>query len=178
MLNYADCLNETGNEAEAKRMVRLIRQRAGIVVGTNDYGLGNVTGASAVRSLILNERMIEFAFENKRNSDLRRSRTMHTLTGSLQKVEFQLVKSSDKAVLEAPVSPGSTTLFRETIDFSNKAEFNKYFKVAYVNVSGSYAPYGIPEFHYFYTFHNDFVNNGNNILPTVGWAGGVFDPLD
>jgi hypothetical protein len=178
MLNYADCLNETTNEAEAKNMVRQIRQRAGIVIGANDYGLGNVTGTAAVRTLILNERMVEFAFENKRNSDLRRSRTMHQLTGSLQKVEFQLVRSSDKAVLEAPITPGSTTLFRETIDFSNKANFNNYFRVAFVNVSGSYGPYAFPEFHYFYTFHNDFVNNGNNILPTIGWAGGAFDPLD
>lgn len=176
MLNYADCLNETGNIAGAKDMVRQIRVRAGIVAGsgTNDYGLGPVTTTAAMRTLILNERMIEFAFENKRNSDLRRSRTMHLLTGNMQKLEIALINTSDKNVLEA-VTNG--VMFRESLNTNDKATFTKYFRLV-TTTNASYGPYSVPEFHYFYTFHNDFVNNGFNIQPTVGWPGGTFNPLN
>jgi hypothetical protein len=180
MLNYADCLNETGNLNGAKDMVRQIRQRAGIVQGSADYGLNLAGSPSEMRTLILNERMVEFAFENKRNSDLRRSRTMHELTGNMQKIEINLVNPpvgtdlKDKGVLEA-VTNG--VMFRETLNTNDKTVFTKYFRVI-VTTNGSYSPYNVPQFHYFYTFHDDFVNNGFNIEPTIGWSGGTFDPLD
>jgi hypothetical protein len=180
MLNYADCLNETGNLAGAKDLVRQIRVRAGIVAGTADYGLSPAGGPDAMRTLILNERMVEFAFENKRNSDLRRSRTMHLLTGSMQKLEITLVKPpvgtvlNDKGVLEA-VTGG--VMFRETLNTNDKTVYTKYFNTV-ITTNSSYSPYNVPEFHYFYTFHDDFVNNGFDIAPTIGWAGGTFDPLD
>lgn len=181
MLNYADCLNETGNLAGAKDLVRQIRIRAGIIAGTADYGLANAASTAQMRDLILNERMVEFAFENKRNSDLRRSRTMHLLTGSMQKLEIQLIRPpvgsvlNDKGVLEA-VTNG--VMFRETLNINDKAVFTNYFRVATITSGSGYLPYNVPEFHYFYTFHDDFVNNGFNIAPTIGWSGGTFDPLD
>lgn len=181
MLNYADCLNETGNITEAKNMVRQIRIRAGIEAGSNDYGLGNVGVGEPMSTLLLNERMVEFAFENKRNADLRRTRTMHLLTGPMEKIEVQLVNPPqganlrDKGVLEA-VTNGVT--FRDGLNIDDKATYLKYFK-QYNRVSNSnYTSYNIPEFHYFYTFHNDFVNNGSNIATTIGWTGGTFDPLN
>lgn len=173
MLNYADCLNETGNLPAAKDLVRQIRVRAGIVQGDADYGLDLANSQSAMRSLLLNERQVEFAFENKRNADLRRTRTMHLLTGNMSKYEISLINSSDKAVLEA-VSNG--VMFRETLNFNDKATFTKYFRNTITQPN--FGAYSVPEFHYFYTFHNDFVNFGSNILTTVGWPGGTFDPLD
>lgn len=173
MLNYADCLNETGNIALAKDMVRQIRARAGVVAGDSDYGLGLANSTADLRTLILGERQIEFAFENKRNADLRRTRTMHLLTGNMAKMEVVLVNSSDKGVLER-VTNG--VMFRETLDFNDKATFTKYFRNT--TTTPNFNAYSIPEFHYFYTFHNDFVNFGANILTTVGWPGGTFDPLD
>ncbi|MET1057913.1 MAG: RagB/SusD family nutrient uptake outer membrane protein [Pedobacter sp.] len=174
MLNYADCMNETGNISGAKDMVRQIRVRAGIVQGDSDYGLGLAGGGDELRTLILNERLIEFAFENKRNADLRRSRTMHLLTGSMSKREIQLAATSDKNVLEA-VTNG--VMFRETINVNDKTVYNRYFRNVIVT-NATYLPYNVPEFHYFYTFHADFVNFGANIVPTIGWPGGTFDPLD
>jgi len=180
MLNYADCMNETGDLAGAKNMVRQIRTRAGIVAGASDYGLGLVAGTSDMRTLILNERMVEFAFENKRNSDLRRSRTMHLLNGNMQKLEITLVNPpvgnvlNDKGVLEA-VTNG--VMFRETLNLNDKTTFTKYFRLT-TTTNQAYSAYNVPEFHYFYTFHDDFVNNGFNIVPTIGWSGGAFDPLD
>lgn len=185
MLNYADCENEAplGNISIAKDMVRQIRVRAGIVqgVGTNDYGLGVAGDVATMRDLILNERMVEFAFEGKRNSDLRRSRLMYTLNEPMTKLEIRLVRpfvstsnQGDKAVLEA-VTNG--VMFRETLNINDKTTYQRYF-INFEYTDPNYLPYNVPTFHNFYTFHNDFVNNGINIAPTIGWAGGTFDPLD
>ncbi len=173
MLNYADCLNETGNITLAKDMVRQIRMRAGVVAGDSDYGLGLANSTAEFRTLLLRERQVEFAFENKRNADLRRTRTMHLLTGNMAKMEITLINSSDKAVLEAVTN---NVMFRETLNFNDKATFTKYFRNT--TTTPNFNAYNVPEFQYFYTFHNDFVNFGANILTTVGWPGGTFDPLD
>jgi len=182
MLNYADCANEVGNLALAKDLVRQIRVRAGIVAGTgtNDYGLGTVASTAQMRALLLNERMVEFAFENKRNADLRRTRQMHLLTGSMARLEVQLINppsgsdQKDKGILEALTG---TVRFRETLNLNDRTIYTKYFRNVAVTNS-TYVTYNVPEFHYFYTFHDDFVNNGANIVPTIGWSGGTFDPLD
>ena len=42
MLNLAETANETGRLVEAKNQVRTLRQRAGIAVGSFDYGLATV----------------------------------------------------------------------------------------------------------------------------------------
>ncbi|MFD2163820.1 RagB/SusD family nutrient uptake outer membrane protein [Paradesertivirga mongoliensis] len=178
MLNYAECANETGDLATAKDMVREIRKRAKIEqgTGTNDYGLGSITSEGQMRDLILNERMIEFAFENKRNSDLRRTRRMHLLTGNMETIEVLLRNgNTTKNILEAKDANG--VMFRDKININDKATYLQYFQQARVISPGNYQPYNIPEFHYFYTFHNDFVNSGIDIQPTIGWAGGTFDPL-
>ncbi|WP_242691722.1 RagB/SusD family nutrient uptake outer membrane protein [Desertivirga arenae] len=180
MLNLADCANETGDMNLAKDMVRQIRVRAGIEQGTaaNDYGLGRVTSVSEMRDLILNERMVEFAFENKRNSDLRRTRRMHLLSGDLESIEFTVKDAAAKTALEA----GSTTRFREGLNLNDKATYLQYFnppaRVKFtVSGVGALLPFSVPQEHYFYTFNDDFVNRGVNIQPTIGWAGGTFDPL-
>ncbi|MFC5282772.1 RagB/SusD family nutrient uptake outer membrane protein [Pedobacter alpinus] len=176
MLNYAECLAATNSPDLAKNLIRELRQRAGIEAGTNDYGLGNVSGV-ALQDLILNERMIEFAFENKRNSDLRRTRKMHLLAGNMSTIQIELANgATTKAILEA-VNPTTNVMFRETININNKSTYLQYFR-PYTLVTPNYLPYNVPEFHYFYTFHNDFVNTGVDIQPTIGWAGGTFDPLD
>ncbi|WP_442588798.1 RagB/SusD family nutrient uptake outer membrane protein [Pedobacter sp. AW31-3R] len=174
MLNYADCLNETGNISLAKDLVRQIKVRAGVVPGDADYGLALAGGTAALSTLILNERQIEFAFENKRNADLRRSRTMHLLSGNMSKLEIQLSAKEDKDILEVM---RNGVMFRESLNINDKAVYNRYFRTVTVT-NTTYLPYNVPEFHYFYTFHNDFVNFGANIVPTVGWSGGSFDPLD
>lgn len=179
MLNYAECLNETGNLALAKDLVRQIRIRAGIEQGAagNDYGLGAATSVDAMRDLIFNERFIEFAFENKRNADLRRMRRMHLLTGTMSAMTIETQTSGTRATLEAVVNPTTGQMFRDNLNIEDKATYLTYFK-PYSIVQPISRPYSVPEFHYFYTFHNDFVYSGVNIQPTIGWAGGTFDPLD
>ena len=190
MLNLADCANETGNMSLAKDMVRQIRERAGIEAGSNDYGLGNVASKEEMRELLLNERFIEFAFENKRNSDLRRTRNWSKLTGEwIETIRFDVKydelspKSGEErdAMIKTleTIDPDTGLPFRDGIDLNNKDEYLKYFKPYVIEPQPTgFRPINIPEYHNFYTFHNDFVFRGVNIEPTIGWSGGTFDPLD
>lgn len=190
MMNLADCANETGNIGLAKDMVREIRQRAGIEPGNNDYGLGNIAGKEAMRDLLLNERFIEFSFENKRNSDLRRTREWHKLSGEwieTIRIEVQYDNLDPDAqklrtakINELETIDSETGLpFRESLDLNDKDVYLEHFKPYIItNQPNGFRPIDIPAHHNFYTFHNDFVFRGENIEPTIGWSGGTFDPLD
>lgn len=179
IMNYAECANETGNLTTAKDMIREIRKRAGIEEGNsgNDYGLASATNKEQMRELIYNERFIEFAFENKRNSDLRRMRRMHLLNGQLASIQIEVKDAAAKTALETVVNTATGEMFRESLNLNNKATYEQYFMPAIEYVPFNRA-FNIPEYQYFYTFHDEFVRTGDNILPTIGWAGGVFDPLD
>lgn len=182
MLNYAECANETGDLTTAKNMVREIRKRAGIEQGAvvNDYGLAAVNNnPDLMRDLITRERMVEFAFENKRNSDLRRLRKWHLLSGTIEtvRIEFQQPSNNNRNEKWLEGIDANTGLARrDTLDINKKSTYLYYFKPALMRPSGI-GSFSIPEYHYFYTFHNDFINSSPLIQPTIGWAGGTFDPL-
>ncbi|WP_345955578.1 RagB/SusD family nutrient uptake outer membrane protein [Mucilaginibacter sp. PAMB04168] len=73
ILNYAEALNELGRTEEAVQQVALIRQRGGIAAGANSrYGIPAGITQANLRTLIMNERRIEFAFEEHRFWDIRR----------------------------------------------------------------------------------------------------------
>jgi len=80
-LAYAEAANEAvGPDAKvgqcnksAKDVIRQLRQRAGICVGTDDQYLNEcATSKEKMRELIRNERRLELCFENHRFYDLRR----------------------------------------------------------------------------------------------------------
>lgn len=72
LLNLAECANETGRSNEALAALYAIRQRAGIASGAGEkYGVTAVS-QTEIRTAIMNERQVEFAFEGFRYSDLRR----------------------------------------------------------------------------------------------------------
>lgn len=178
ILNYAECANETGNIGLAKDLVRQIRIRAGVEQGNagNDYGLNAATGVDQMRELIFNERFIEFAFENKRNSDLRRMRRMHLLTGQLSTVSIEPIDDNAKKALEK-IDPATGKMVREGLNLNDENVYLQYFLPPFYN-SEVNRTFNVPAYHIFYTFHDDFVYTGVGIQPTVGWTGGTFDPLD
>ena len=77
LMNYAEAANETDKIDEAKEVLRKIRKRAGIEVGSGDYGM-DLSSKEAVRQAIKDERKIEFVFEGLRLWDLRRWKEWHT----------------------------------------------------------------------------------------------------
>lgn len=176
MLDYAETANETDNMTIAKDLVREIRKRAGIIEGSNDYGLALATNKVQMRDLIMNERMVEFAFEGKRADDLRRTRRLHLLTGTLETLQFQVKSDPLKTQLERVIDPVTGKRYRETLDLNIKDTVQKYFNYV-ITRPGDNGGFNVPEHYYFYSLSNQFLNSTPLLAQTIGWEGGTFDPL-
>jgi hypothetical protein len=73
LLNMAECAVETGKFSEVKGYLTPIRARAGIVNGDGSYGLASVPDNKAAWiKIIMNERLVELAYEGKRVFDIKR----------------------------------------------------------------------------------------------------------
>jgi starch-binding outer membrane protein, SusD/RagB family len=184
ILDYAEAANETGKLSLAKDLVRQIRIRAGIVAGDKDYGLDLAIDQDKMRDLILNERMVEFAFEGKRNDDLRRTRRMHLLQGTLaQMTQIQTVSTAMFNELEKPIGTNTlgldpNTPCRDTVNMYNPASVQKYFKFPYSwSIPAANGNFAMPEYYYFFPLSSQFLNSTPLLNQTIGWDGGTFDPL-
>jgi hypothetical protein len=183
IMNYAEAANEIGNLSLAKDLVRQIRQRAGIVIGAYNYGLDLANSKDQMRDLILNERMVEFAFEGKRTEDLRRTRRYHLLSGTLwgQRVALKGSTAEQTALknqLERIVDPLTGRMYRDQLDLNNKDTLMKYFVYGIESPGTGGASFGIPETYYFYSLSNFFLTSSPLLEQTIGWDGGLFDPLN
>ncbi len=182
ILNLAECANETGRLTEAKDNVRRIRQRAGIVAGTFDYGLDVATDAATMRTLILNERMVEFSMEGKRHFDLRRTRNLNLLSA---RQSYKLAPKSPyfagsgtvagRIYLDMPNAAGTRP--RDTANLNNKAVYTAIYTTpgAIASLEGSNI-INMPAKYYFYPMPN-FFSQSFFIEQTAGWINGTFDPL-
>ncbi|WP_164972789.1 RagB/SusD family nutrient uptake outer membrane protein [Lacibacter luteus] len=186
IMNLAECANETGRLADAKNYVRAIRQRAGIVAGSYDYGLGVATDAASMRTLLLNERQVEFAMEGKRYNDLRRTRNLGLLAA---RQSYKLAPKSPyfagalpsggpvagRIYLDVPNTQGQRP--RDTVNINNLASFSMVFTLpgTVASLEGSNVV-SIPNKYYFYALPNWFSQNFF-IEQTQGWVNGTFDPL-
>ena len=189
ILNLAECANETGRLGDAKNMVRLIRQRAGIVAGTFDYGLAVGNDIPSMRNLILNERMIEFALEGKRYWDLRRTRNYGLITARLP---YKLAVKLPYVAGNPPNSPVAGRIYidapsaalggarpRDTANLNNPAVYTSIYTTPGVttpSLEGANV-INIPARYYFYALPNFFSQNTFTIEQTQGWINGTFDPL-
>ncbi|MEI6950045.1 RagB/SusD family nutrient uptake outer membrane protein [Paraflavisolibacter sp. H34] len=186
LVNYAECANEIGNLSEAKDLVRLLRQRAGIVAGAQDYGLALASTADQMRDLILNERAVEFAMEGKRYHDLRRTKRFHLLSGTVRQ-GIRLTAKDPYIAGNPPANPVAGKIYldaltptgarnRDTININNKEVYNKIFKVDLVTLDGANS-ITYPQNYYFYPLPSGVVSSSYVIEQTIGWPGGTYDPL-
>ncbi len=181
IMNLAECANETGRLAEAKDLIRQIRVRAGVLQGSFDYGLDVATDVASMRTLILNERQVEFAMEGKRYHDLRRTRNLGLLSS----------RQSLKCTPKAPYYAGTGTVAgriyldkpdafgvkpRDTANLNDPNVYTSMFTVTIATLEGSNVV-SIPEKYYFYALPNIFNQSSYVMAQTIGWAGGTFDPL-
>jgi len=183
ILNLAECANETGNLAEAKNMVRLVRQRAGIAAGAFDYGMSVATDVVTMRKLLLNERQVEFAMEGMRNFDLRRTRNLTLLTPRL----------SYKVAPKPPYFAGTGNVAgriyldminaagykpRDTANLNNPAVYTSMFvtPVPTASLEGANTIV-MPDKYYMYPLPTLFTQTPV-IQQTNGWAGGTFNPYE
>lgn len=182
VLNLAECANETGRLSEAKDNVRRIRQRAGIVAGSFDYGLSVATDMSSMRTLILNERMVEFAMEGKRYWDLRRTRNYGLITARQSyklgvKSPYAAGTGTNPALTYIDMVYPSGVRPRDTANMNNKAVYTAIYTTpgTIASLDGSNV-ISIPAKYYFYPLPNTFSQNFF-IEQTAGWINGTFDPL-
>ena len=182
ILNLAECANETGRLVEAKDMVRSIRTRAGIAAGSFDYGMDAATDQTAMRSLILNERQVEFAMEGKRYWDLRRTRNLNLISARQSyklapKPPYYAGTGSVSGRIYLDLANAAGTKPRDTADLNNPLTYSAMFAApAIASLEGSNV-INIPSNYYFYPLPNFFSQNTFVIQQTAGWINGTFDPL-
>jgi hypothetical protein len=166
LMNYGECANETGNTAAALSQLYLIRARAGIKVGTGNYGI-TAGSQSAIRTAYINERQVEFAFENMRFSDLRRLRRFDILNSQGARHILVILLNSGQAL---PL-PTDNIIAQPTV----RAKFS----AQYIDNSD-----GDPAFffnldlnHWFYQLNPSQMSLEPANLPQNNEWGGTFDPL-
>jgi starch-binding outer membrane protein, SusD/RagB family len=182
IMNLAECANETGRLAESKNMVRLIRTRAGIVAGAYDYGMDVATDIPTMRSLILNERMVEFSMEGKRYWDLRRTRNLNLISARQSykvapKSPYLAGTGTDITKIYLDMANAAGTKPRDTANLNNPSVYAAMFAAPTIaSLEGSNV-INIPANYYFYALPNFFSQNTFVIQQTAGWINGTFDPL-
>lgn len=166
LMNYGECANELNKSDEALKVLYDIRKRAGIQAGTGNYG---ITAASQndIRKAYMDERFIEFAYEGKRWSDIRRWKRYDMLNAlkwrsGLYAVikDYDNIKSFDWT--KEMYDPAVRKLFRfeyiECLDGDKQYQFNLDLN------------------HWFYPVHKDVIDRNSKIEQNKEW-GGTFDPL-
>lgn len=179
ILNYADCLNETGDITTAKNMVRMIRQRAGITnTSGKDYGLSYATDKASMRDLIANERMVEFAFEGKRGWDLRRTRKFHELSGYLT-VQGESISTVNTATKTSQLETvdGNGVRGRDKLNMDDATVYANYFTRNLIFGNNTQGISISEKQCYFYPLPSQFLLSSPLLDQTLGWDNGTFDPL-
>jgi hypothetical protein len=181
VLNFAECANEIGQKEEAIESLRKIRNRPGVEVG-----MGNISIAMTkeqLREVIMNERRIEFAFENKRHFDLRR-RNMYAwdLGDNIRRLNG----TSRIALVTTPKAPYTSSTLYARLDtmtdacLNNPACYGRYFKVGIksleTNENYPTINYLQPEYN-FYAIQQTNVDKNPNLHQNIHW-GGDFDPYE
>jgi len=110
ILNYAEALNEMNRTEDAVTQIKLLRARAGITAGANTrYGIPAGISQEDMRTLIMNERRVELAFEEHRFWDVRRWKIAPTVLNGT--VSGTKITRSSTNVLTYETVPVSTLIF-------------------------------------------------------------------
>ena len=164
VMNYGECANEIGNSANALGVLYKIRARANISAA-NNYGIIAASQAE-IRTAYINERQIEFAFENQRLPTLRRLKRYDILNGQGARHALLITINQgapDPAPTDNILTPAVRANFSATyvdnIDFDPSIFFN------------------LSLTHWFYALNPSQVSIEPNMLPQNNEWGGTFDPL-
>lgn len=166
LMNYAECANETGSPSEALNVLYKIRARANITPGAS--GTYGVTAASQadIRAAIMNERMVEFAFEGFRFNDLRRWKRYDILNsegarhGLLPMLIYGApLPSTTDNIMTASVRANFSMVYVDNLDGDANFKFN-------LDLS-----------HWFYPLNPAQISLESSVLQQNNEWGGTFDPL-
>jgi hypothetical protein len=185
LLNYAECAAETGRAAEAIQALRELRRRAGVEAGAgNAYGVpAGLSGENLVKE-IMDERLREFCYENKRFYDLRRRRLytdgFSDGSGKLNGTVLHGIQHRLKTPFDAAVTPAQL----DAIDISTPEGIEAYFDlfddriVPILNMPSI----NVPENYYFLRITRGHYYTNPNLEQTILWqddrSPGTFDPYE
>lgn len=197
LLNLAESANEISNTNEALTLVRRIRERAGIEDNGGTFGIPEGVTKDQLRELIMIERQVEFAFENKRYWDIRRRLIFRTDMGSYMRMLNGTQRQGFVTAAKSPwtrraiVSKDSpfygwnridTATYLGYVDINDSDNYNTYFTTSpkvmesVINSVAQSLNY-IPLYDYF-GVTNTFLQKSPAVEQTVGWINGTFDPLE
>lgn len=194
LLNFAECANELGKTSEALDKVRAVRARAGIEPGIGEYGIPGDVSKELLREIIMIERQVEFAFENKRYWDLRRrlmfrsdlGQYVKKLNGTQRHGFTYSAQSGWSSEIKDEASPWygklriDTALVNGHLDLNDPASFGKFFRVTYKNLDiyqGVSQPIYYPVLYDFFAVPSSMLEKSPAVEQTLGWINGTFDPL-
>ena len=165
LMNYGECANELGKSGEALQVLKDIRRRAGITAGGGgNYGI-TAAATSDIRDAYINERQVEFAFENKRFGDLRRWKRYDLLNAQ-----------TFKHGLYATLKDGVVITPSETI--MNATTRAKLRGVCIDNLDGDpNFKFNLDLNHWFYAIPPAQISQSKNVILQNKEWGGTFDPL-
>jgi hypothetical protein len=174
LLNLAESACGVNNITLAYDQLKAIRKRAGIEIGADgNYGLQAGMTRTQMFDAILNERLLEFAFEGKRFWDLRRWK-------KLESVMNVNVKRRHKIIIT--LKANAPTNFATTRDGLNLDQvYTDYFTLDFSSATNSLldTKYDISykSNYYYFAIPQSAIDNNPSVKQTNGWMGGSFDPL-
>lgn len=166
LMNYGECANETGKSSEALQVLYDIRKRAGIQAGKGNYGI-QATSQADIRQAYMDERFIEFTFEGKRFSDLRRWKRFDILNELKYRSGLALVLKDNADLVN----------FDWKNDMSDP-EVRKMFQFDYIECldGDKQYSYNVDLNHWFYPIKKNDMDRNSKLVQNNEW-GGSFDPL-
>lgn len=166
LMNYGECANELGKTDDALDVLYQIRKRAGITAGTGNYGI-TATSQADVREAYVDELFIEFAYEGRRWSDLRRWERYDILNDmKYRSTLYPVIK--DNSNIKG---------FDWTNDMSD-SEVRKMFRFDYIENIDHMDDhfFNLDEKYIFYPIHKEAMDRNSKLVQNQEW-GGTFDPL-
>lgn len=205
VLNLAESAIGIDKLSEGKEYIKSIRARAGINNNDGDYGLATQTERDQLFAAVINERKVEFAYENKRFHDLRRwmlfnndfgtcTRLNQTpIEGSRRQGYYTFAKSDSNTLYEgqggvdpfkgsnAPIIDRDATSYPAGV--SNYEEYVDYLYDNHfeVTVRDNVDPVNFSfkwyNEYYFFGIYQNLLDSAPYLEQTVGW-GGSFNPVN
>jgi hypothetical protein len=202
VLNLAESAIGINSLSEGKGYIKAIRARAGITNGDGDYGLANVSTRDQHFAAVINERKVEFAYENKRFHDLRRwllfnddfgmcTRLNQTpIEGSRRQGYYTIAKSNVttdyvgatdpfKGASAPVINRDATTYPPGITTYSGYVDYlyqNHFSVIVRDNVDPTTFSFKWYNEYYFFGIYQDLLDTAPYLQQTTGW-GGTFDPL-
>lgn len=180
LLNFAECANElAGKSDETREALYRIRNERDDVKAGMDYIDKHLNDQAIMREIIMTERQIELAFENKRYFDLRRRNMFSEDLGPNIKKLNNTTRSEYRSILnEEGTSAEEMVLIRNELDFSNVRQYNNSFGRRYAYNLDTYSPINYPQPKYnFLPIQRENIEKNPNFEQTIYWEG-TFDPLE